>query len=428
MAVYYNGLIAWSFNFFLFSFQSKLPWAIDESTKVGNQNYWNEEYFKKDFLHMSEGLFDIDHHVPWIILSFVIVTVITFITEYKSLSTAQFAVWIFIPSAYFILIILFFKGIMLKGCTIGWTYLFRPQWEKIFTLQIWRDAVSQSIFSAGLGIHAVILFASHKTRGEAILIPSLGVPILNFWTSIFAAITLFSFVGHASYKTNIPIEQMPIDGLELAFVAYPALLSTFPFPQIWSALFFLMLVFIGLSTQFAFVDVTWTFIHGIFFRFGCLNVSKTLLIFIFCALILVIDIVLIASNAGYHWIDFFDHYVVGINLVVSLTIQLIIFGHYLPIEDIEDRVESMGEKFPKIYKFLLKYVTPVVCGSLAVVGLINEIVNPPDLPLLGKILALALFLLPNLLWLGFFILDPWHPEKWDWQKENTIILQSAEKS
>lgn len=265
---------------------------------------------------MSEGIFDMDHHIPWIIVSFVIVTIITFITEFRSLETAQVAIWIFIPSAYLILFILFIKGIMLEGREIGWVFLFEPEWEKLFTLQIWRDAVSQSIFSAGLGIHAVILFASHKTRGEAILTPSVGIPILNFATSIFAAITLFSFIGHASFKTGIAIRDMPIDGLELAFVAYPALLSTFPFPQVWSALFFLMLMFIGLSTQFAFVDVACTFIQGMCFRFNYMGVSKTFVIFAFCALVLIIDITLLASNAGYHWVEFFDHYVVGLNLVI----------------------------------------------------------------------------------------------------------------
>lgn len=87
-----------------------------------------------------------------------------------------------------------------------------------------------------------------------------------------------------------------------------------------------------------------------FFRFQYVNVSKTLLTFIVCTIILLIDIALLASNAGYHWVDFLDHYVVGINLVISLTLQLIIFGHYLPLEDMEQRVELMGENFPRVYK------------------------------------------------------------------------------
>jgi len=428
MAVYYNGLIAWSCNFFLLSFQKQLPWAINDHMDSGSDNSWNENYFKRDFLNMSENILDINHYMPWIIASFVIVTVITFITEFRSLGTAQFAVWIFIPSAYIILFILFIKGLMLEGRSIGWTYLFKPEWDKIFTFQIWIDAASQSIFSAGLGIHAVILFASHKTRGESILSPSVGVPILNFLTSIFASITLFSFIGHESFKTGVPIQDMPIDGLELAFVAYPALLSTFPFPQFWSALFFLMLVFIGLSTQFAFVDVACTFIQGLFFRFNYLHVSKTLLTLVFWIVILIIDILLIASDAGYHWIKFFDHYVVGLNLVIWITLQIIIFAHYLPIEDIEARVESKGEKFPWIYKIMLKYITPVLWGILAIISIINEVNNPLDLPPICRILAFALFVLPNLLWIGFYVLDPWNPNKWDWQQDNIKILENELKS
>jgi SNF family Na+-dependent transporter len=54
---------------------------------------------------------------------------------------------------------------------------------------------------------------------------------------------------------NKDISEMHIEGMELTFVGYPALLNTLPFPQFWSAVFFLMLVSIGLGTVYAFLEV-----------------------------------------------------------------------------------------------------------------------------------------------------------------------------
>lgn len=351
MSVYYNCLLAWSCNFFLFAFQKELPWAIHENDELGTGVFWNEGYFKEDFLHISGDLLTIDEYVPWIIVSFLIVTILTYITIFKSLESAGIAVYIIIPLAYVILFVLFVKGQFLEGKTIGWTFLFTPDWSKLYTLKIWRDAISQVIFSAGLGMHAVILFGSHKSKDEKILLPAVCIPILNFMTSIFAAITLFSCIGHASYKTGISIQNMPIDGLELAFVAYPALLSTFPLPQLWTALFFLMLILVGLSTQYALIDVACTFIEGIFFRFHFINISKQWLEAGLLTIVFVIDIGLFGSNAGYYWVDFIDHYVVGVNLVICILFQVLILGHYLPLENMSDRVEAHNETMPSYYKF-----------------------------------------------------------------------------
>lgn len=103
--------------------------------------------------------------------------------------------------------------------------------------------------------------------------------------------------------------------------------------------------------------------------------------------------------------------------------------YYLPLEDLEQRIEAKGERMPKIYKVLLKYITPALVFFLAMLGLINEVKNPTDLPFWGQILALIMFLIPNALWIGFYIIDPWNPEKHDWQKDNIKILKlGTEKS
>ena len=44
---------------------------------------------------------------------------------------------------------------------------------------------------------------------------------------------MFSFVGYVSMQSGVPIEEMPLKGMELGFVVYPNLLNSFPFPHLW---------------------------------------------------------------------------------------------------------------------------------------------------------------------------------------------------
>ncbi len=71
---------------------------------------------------------------------------------------------------------------------------------------------------------------------------------------------LFSFLGHVSHTLDISIDDMEIEGIELAFVAYPAMLSMLPGSNIWAVIFFVMLVVIGIDSIFATFDFVMSFL------------------------------------------------------------------------------------------------------------------------------------------------------------------------
>ena len=201
-------------------------------------------------MRKSEGLFDIHSYSLWMMLSMVIVMGITFAIIYEGLDTAKYTVYFIVPFPYILITILFIKGLTLEGNYLGWAYLFKPDWSKLFTLQIWSDAAAQVLFSAGLAQNTFMKFGNHKRDGEPLLLSTICIPLLNFATSIYAGIALFAFVGYASAQTGVAIENMPMKGMELCFVVYPNLLNTLPWPHFWSILFFLMLTSLGLSTEY----------------------------------------------------------------------------------------------------------------------------------------------------------------------------------
>lgn len=217
-----------------------MPWAPKEG-KEHHESFVSDKYFIDEFLNRSEGLFDITGYQPWIMVSMVVVVAFTFGTIFKGIDTAKYVVYVMVPLPYFLLTVMFIKGVTLEGFTVGWAYLFKPDWSKLATLKVWNDAAAQVLFSSGIAQNVMIKFASHRSEDDPILNSTIVLPFLNFGTSIFAALTLFSFIGYASHHTGIPIDDMPLGGMELTYVVYPALLNTLPFPQCWAVIFFLML-------------------------------------------------------------------------------------------------------------------------------------------------------------------------------------------
>ena len=61
-----------------------------------------------------------------------------------------------------------------------------------------------------------------------------------FWYLIFSIVLID--------QTGIPVATVATSGPALAFITYPQAISLLPFPQLWSALFFSMLLILGLDS------------------------------------------------------------------------------------------------------------------------------------------------------------------------------------
>ena len=231
---------------------------------------------------------------------------------------------------------------------------------------------------------------------------------MNFATSIYAAITLFAFIGYVSKQTGVPIEDLPMEGMELTFVVYPNLLATLPFPHVWSTMFYLMLTFVGLSTEYLLFATIGEFIHGFLKRKYNIKQSQTFIIIILCLFTLLINLVLFASSAGYWWLEIVDHYASGVNLIIFLFIQIIVFVYILPLSDMEKKINNYGEKFPKLYDFSLKYICPTAALLLSLTILVNEfLTNQSYQSIIEFILCWSIFLTPSILFVLFLFYDPY---------------------
>ena len=203
--------------------------------------------------------------------------------------------------------------------------------------------------------------------------------------------------------------------MELTFVIYPALLNILPFPQIWSAMFFLMLTWLGLGTIYVLIETISSLVYGTWNRRASFGRSKRFVTFSIWALILWINLLLFASSTGYYWLEIVDHYATSVNLVVSLFFQLVVIIYLLPITELAQKVSYFGETFPKVYLFPLRYLCPVFSLVLAGVAILNEFRNPKMSEyFLDQLVSICIFITPTVVMLAVAF---WNPFGVDEEKE-----------
>ncbi|KAF6776537.1 hypothetical protein AHF37_04099 [Paragonimus kellicotti] len=93
--------------------------------------------------------------------------------------------------------------------------------------------------------YVLVPVLTRHNRNDAIIIP-----IICGSTSIYGGFAIYSVIGHLMYVTGqTGTTEFVQQGPGLAFVAYPQALTKLPAAAIWSVLFFLMLLTLGLDSQ-----------------------------------------------------------------------------------------------------------------------------------------------------------------------------------
>lgn len=167
---------------------------------------------------------------------------------------------------FVILLALLVKGCMLEGAADGLYYLFVPKWDKLLDVNVWFKAAEQMFYSLGICWGGLMVYGSYNKFHNRVDVDAAIVSMVDFGTSLIASCVIFSALGNLSHKLGVPIEDVAEGGQGLAFVVYPEALSQLPGSSAWSILFFSMLFFLGLDSEFATLETFTTTFYDSFPR------------------------------------------------------------------------------------------------------------------------------------------------------------------
>ena len=150
---------------------------------------------------------------------------------------------------YVVLTILLAYVSTLDGFMDGVHYYTTPDWEKLAQLEIWNAAASQVFYSLGVAVGCQLILASYNDFKTNCHRDAMLIGLFNSSTSIFAGFVVFGTVGFVAKKRGVDIEDVITAGAGLTFVVYPeAVAAMNSCPQVFSFLFFFMLVLLATSS------------------------------------------------------------------------------------------------------------------------------------------------------------------------------------
>ncbi len=120
---------------------------------------------------------------------------------------------------------------------------------------MWLYAAAQVFNSLGIAFGSLIAFSSYNPFHGPLLRDSFLVVFIDALTCILCGVCVFSTMGNLALEQGKSVEDVVSDGPGLVFVVFPHALAQLPYPQVWSVVFFAMLVLLGIDSQFAMVEV-----------------------------------------------------------------------------------------------------------------------------------------------------------------------------
>ena len=110
------------------------------------------------------------------------------------------------------------------------------------------------MLNQGIGSLALITLGSLNKQQNNFIKDVAIVFSINTVIHIFSAIFVFSILGFLADVRQESINDLMQAGLSLVFVTCPEAVSYMGIPPLWSALFFLMIILLGLGQQLVFLD------------------------------------------------------------------------------------------------------------------------------------------------------------------------------
>ncbi|EFB19164.1 hypothetical protein PANDA_000605, partial [Ailuropoda melanoleuca] len=423
LSTYYNIINAWAFWYLFHSFQEPLPWAVcplndnrtgydEECEKASSTQYF---WYRKT-LNISPSIQD-SGRVQWEpALCLILAWLVVYLCILRGTETTGKVVYFTALLPYCVLIVYLVRGLTLHGAINGLVYMFTPKLEQLANPKAWINAATQIFFSLGLGFGSLIAFASYNEPSNNCQKHAVIVSLINSSTSIFASIVTFSIYGFKAtfnyescldkvillltnsfdledgFLTASNLEQVKgylasafpdkysevlpqmkncslqselataVQGTGLSFIVYTEAIKNMEVSQLWSVLYFFMLLMLGIGSMLGNTAAILTPLTDS--KVISSHLPKEAISGLVCLVNCVIGLVF-TMESGNYWFDIFNDYAATLSLLLIVLVETVAVCYVYGLRRFEGDLKAMtGCTLSWYWKAMWAGVSPLLIVSL----------------------------------------------------------------
>ncbi len=235
----------------------------------------------------------------------------------------------------------------------GFGFLWNPDFSALKSAKVWLEAAGQIFFTLSVGIGVILTYASYLSKGDDVVRSGLTAASANEFAEVILG---GSIIIPAAFVFFGPVEIKAVaqsGTFNLGFVTMPLVLNHLPWWEIFGFLWFFLLFLAGVTSSVSLAQPAVAFLEDEF----DLDRRKAVWIFIAVTFFLCQPAIFFLKNGVVDELDFWGGTVF---LVIFAAIETILFSWVFGMDKAWDEIHLGSDMtIPRVYKFIIKYVTPL---------------------------------------------------------------------
>jgi len=355
--IYYTYIESWTLAYSVFALIGKYKGCTDQKSM-------------QDFLHGFQGLqknqyFDT---ISWAYVFFMITFIANLAVIYRGITKGietfcKYAMPVLFICGFLVAVRVLFLGAPDPGRPAwnslnGLAFLWNPDFSALKSAKVWLAAAGQIFFTLSVGIGVILTYASYLSKGDDVALSGLTAVATNEFAEVIlggSIVITSAFVFFGPLATQ---EIARSGAFNLGFVTVPLIFQKLPLGALFAAAWFIMLFLAGITSSISLAQPAVAFLEDEF----DIDRKHAVIYLGIISFALCQPAIFLLGHGVINELDFWGG---TFCLVLFAAIETIIFGWVFGIENAWEELHKGADiRIPRIYKFIIKYITPLFLLSI----------------------------------------------------------------
>ena len=235
----------------------------------------------------------------------------------------------------------------------GLGYIWNPSLSELSNVNVWLAAAGQIFFTLSLGMGSIHVYASYLKDKDDVALSGISTGFTNEFAEVVLGSSIAIPVAVLFFGLTETVSIAQGGSFNLGFVSMSVIFNHIEFGQLFGFLWFFLLFFAGITSSIAMGQPIIAFLKE---QFGWSHHKSVG----FLAILVSIFVIPVVLYTKFGYLDELDFWAGTFFLVVFGAIECILFVWVFGMDNAWKEINLGADiKIPKVFYYIMKYVTPV---------------------------------------------------------------------